>query len=394
MRPAQILALLLAASLGGCGGYTMFDPDTTASFSSSARQADWQRSLAQNPSTADPDATVYTSPPAAADKSALNSLIERAADGKLNADPAPTPPASVMAATLPPAPGLKQLALATPGDAAVPTAPPAADKPIVEPRGHVYLYRGVAGLIYSRGIDGLAERIRRAGLKARVSTYLLWREDVDQAIRDYRRDGAPITIVGHSMGGDAALGFAERLNQENIPVSLLVTYDPTRIADDVPPNVERYINIFQSSNVMGGGNVVQSARFHGHYASYNLKDHSEIVHINIEKAEHIQEQLVSKIVSLSSTPANAEGEGVPLHLEVPAEASIELWDSGLPVSAHAGDTLKSIAANYHVPLWSLTQANLAAGRGTLNEGQRIIVPRRLLPIATPSVISSYTAPSR
>jgi len=154
-------------------------------------------------------------------------------------------------------------------------------------------------------MDRLAERIRKAGLSASVSTYLLWRGDVDQAVRDYRRDGAPITIIGHSMGGDSALAFAERLNQENIPVSLLVTYDPSRIADDVPPNVERYINIYQSSNVMGGGNVVQGVRFHGHYASYNLKDHSEIIHINIEKADRIQEQLVTKIVQLTATPASA-----------------------------------------------------------------------------------------
>src|SRR6266480_4282444 len=114
------------------------------------------------------------------------------------------------------------------------------------------------------------------------------------------------------MGGDSALALAERLNGENIPVSLLVTYDPSRIADDVPPNVERYINIFQSSNIMGGGNVVQGSRFHGHYASFNLKNHNEIIHINIEKAEQIQEQLANKIVQLSGTPTAAQGETVPL----------------------------------------------------------------------------------
>jgi hypothetical protein len=42
--------------------------------------------------------------------------------------------------------------------------------------------------------------------------------------------------------------------------------------------------MYQSLNVMGGGDVVQGRRFHGHYASFNLKDHREIVHINIEKA--------------------------------------------------------------------------------------------------------------
>ena len=171
--------------------------------------------------------------------------------------------------------------------------PQAAEK-ISEPRGRAYLFRGVAGLIYSRGIDTLAARINRAGIPASVQTYLMWRPVAEQAIRDYRRDPQPITLIGHSMGGDSALDFAEMLNQAGIPVSLLVTYDPSRIADDVPPNVERYINIYQSSNFMGGGNVVQGSRFHGHYASYNLKDHTEIIHINIEKADRIQEQLVDQ----------------------------------------------------------------------------------------------------
>jgi pimeloyl-ACP methyl ester carboxylesterase len=267
-------------------------------------------------------------------------------------------------------------------------------KQTVEPRGRAYLFRGVAGLIYSRGMDSLTDRIRRAGIAASVQTYLTWRGAVEQAIADYRRDPVPIVVIGHSMGGDSALAFAERLNGENIAVSLLVTYDPTRIADDVPPNVERYINIYQSSNIMGGGNVVQGSRFHGHYASFNLKNHSEIVHINIEKAEHIQLQLVNKIAQLSATPTTAQGEAVSLHLEVPGEAAVELWDSGLAVQAHAGDTLKSLAATYQLPAWSLAQINALSARAALAEGQRIVVPRYLVPMAAPSTVTSYAATAR
>ncbi len=395
MRPVHLIVLLLATALSGCGGYALFDPDTTASFGSSGKPPEWLKNVGQGSSTADTEAVASAQPAAASaksDSSALNSLFARASAGIPSADPvspAPAPPAPVA-----PAATAKPVALASAGPTTgLMASPPAAEKPI-EPRGHVYLYRGIAGLIYSRGMDRLAERIRHAGLSASVSTYLLWREDIDQAIRDYRRDGAPITLIGHSMGGDAAVAFAERLNAENIPVSLLVTYDPSRIADDVPPNVERYINIYQSSNVMGGGNVVQGARFHGHYASYNLKNHSEIIHINIEKADSLQEQLVTKIVQLAATPAIGEGEAVPLRLEVPGDASIELWDSGLPVSAHAGDTLKTVAATYHVPLWSLAEINSVSTRTPLSEGQRIIVPRHLLPMATPSTVTSYAPNGR
>jgi LysM repeat protein len=357
---SPIAVLLLAACLGGCGGYTAFDPESTSAVSFSGGSA----------SAPSPNSAARTSDRREAAN--LNALFAGAADGGAAGRTAPTP----------------AVAVASAADIVPPPARPS-EREIAEPRGRAYLFRGVAGLIYSRGMDSLADRIRHAGVATSVQTYLLWRAAVDQAIQDYRRDPAPIVLIGHSMGGDSALAFAQRLNNENIPVSLLVTYDPTRIADDVPPNVERYINIFQSSNIMGGGNVVQASRFHGHYASFNLKDHSEIIHINIEKAEHIQEQLVRKIAELSATPAAVQGEAVPLHLEVPADAAVELWDSGFPVQAHAGDTLKSIAATYHVPVWSLAEINAMSARAPLPEGQRVIIPRHLVPMPVPSTITSY-----
>ena len=50
-----------------------------------------------------------------------------------------------------------------------------------------------------------------------------------------------------------------------------------------------------------------------------------------------------------------EGEPVPMHIVFPATGSIELWDSGVPVTAHAGDTLATIATAYHVPVWAVEQ---------------------------------------
>ena len=264
-----------------------------------------------------------------------------------------------------------------------------AKKAAIEPRGRAYLFRGIAGLIYSRGMDELARRISRAGVQVSVDTYLMWRAVANQAIRDYRRDPEPITLIGHSMGGDSAVAFAAYLNAADIPVSLLVTYDPSRFAGYVPSNVQRYINIYQSLSVMGGGDIVSGGGFHGHYASINLSDHGEIIHINIEKADTIQEQLVSKIRALAATPARVEGEVVPLRIVIPAAASIELWDSAMPVSARAGDTLQTLAGTYHVPVWALAQLNQIPEDQVLTQGERVIVPRYLSPTAAPSSASSY-----
>jgi LysM repeat protein len=267
------------------------------------------------------------------------------------------------------------------------------EMPTNEPRGRAFLFRGVAGLIYSTGLDKLAERINRAGLTSSVNTYMVWSGVAADAIREYRRSPFPIILIGHSLGGDSAVAFAETLNNADIPVSLLVTYDPTRIADAVPPNVERYINIYQSWNVMGGGDVVGGRGFHGHYASINLADHGEIMHINIEKADRIQEQVVAKIVQLTRTPTTGQGEVVPIRYAVPARAAIELWDSGVPVTAQAGDTLQGVAAAHHVPVWALAQINRIPEHTTLAGGERIIVPRNLAPTATAATHALSYAPT-
>jgi hypothetical protein len=270
--------------------------------------------------------------------------------------------------------------------------PGAPNKVTVQPRGRAYLFRGFIGLT-DWGMDELTDRINRTGVTADVNSYLMWRGVADQAISDYRRDPEPITIIGHSLGGDAAVKFAERLDAAGIPVSLVVTYDPTHFADNVPPNVERYINLYQSHNVLigGGGDVVQGRGFHGHYASFDLKDRRGMFHINMEKFGDIHDQLVSKITALAATPAGPQGEAIPLRITIPSTASIELWDSGLPVSARAGDTLPTLAATYHVPLWALTQVNNLSEGAALIKGERITVPRYLVPMAAPSPVSSRAA---
>jgi hypothetical protein len=245
--------------------------------------------------------------------------------------------------------------------------------------GRAYLFRGLIGVVFSRGMDRLAERIRSAGIPASIAAFPSCRKIAAEAIRDYKRDPMPITLIGHSMGGRCALTFAEILRAENIPVSLVVTFDPARTSPHIPFNVERYINVFKSNDLLGAGDIPYQQGFPGHYASFNLAEHGNIVHINIDKIESLHKQLVSKILELPATPANVEGGIAPIRYRVPAEAPIELWDSGKPVFARAGDTLRTLAGDYKVPLWSLRQMNKTPDNAPLAKGQRIIVPRHLVP---------------
>jgi len=262
-----------------------------------------------------------------------------------------------------------------------PVAAPAA----TGPQARVYLFRGALGPIFSRGMDYLTKRLEEAGIRADVYEFTICRLIADQAIRDFRDNPVPIVLIGHSMGGLCALTFAGILKSENIPASLVVTIDPAHASPKVPLNVERYINIFLSDSVLGGGDVVAEPGYQGHYASFDLKQHEEVTHINIDKMDSIHEQLVTAIAQLAMTPLPAKGEAVPLRYVVPPDAPLELWDSGTQQLARSGDTLQTLATLNHVPLWSLTQANQYSDSAPLSVGQRVLVPRRLAPpVATPA----------
>lgn len=260
------------------------------------------------------------------------------------------------------------------------------------PRGRAYLFRGALGPIFSRGMDRLTDRVAKAGIQANVYEFTICQFIAKRAIREYRADPAPIILIGHSMGGLCSMEFAETLQDENIPVSLIVAVDPAHATHDVPLNVERFINVFLSNGVLGGGDVKPLPGFQGHYASFDLSEQSEVTHINIDKMDSLHAQLIDKILQLSATPSKGEGETVPLRYVVPPNTPIDLWDSGTAVFARSGDTMQTLAAANQVPLWALTQINRAPENVPLIPGQRIIIPRHLAPLT--AVTGSASPPRR
>jgi hypothetical protein len=262
------------------------------------------------------------------------------------------------------------------------SSPPPSPSTTEARRGRAYLFRGALGPFFSRGIDRLGGKLEQAGITATVNEFTICRLIAAQAVSDYREDPQPIILIGHSMGGLCAVIFAEVLESEGIRANLVVSIDPAHATGDVPLNVDRFINIFLSKDVLGGGDVKAKPGFKGHYASFDLSQHSEVSHINIEKMDTIHQQLVNKVLQIAL--AKADGDNLPIRYVVPPKEPLELWDSGTSVFARAGDSLQSIAAAYHVPLWSITQLNRGADRAPLVPGERIIVPRHLEPPAVAS----------
>jgi len=251
------------------------------------------------------------------------------------------------------------------------------------------------GPIFSTGIDRLSEKLTAAGFSADVYEFTICRFIGNRAIASYKESPAPIVLIGHSMGGLCSVLISEMAAKENVPISLVIAIDPAHATDDVPLNVERFINIFLSDSVLGGGDVVAVPGFRGHYASYDLKLNKRVTHINIEKSDDIHRQIVEMVTQLPRVQLQTQADAVPLRYQVPADNLVELWDSGVRIPVRAGDTMESIAATHRVPVWTIAQSNSLAENATLTPGQSIVVPRHLTPPdATAAMAVPPPAPAR
>ena len=272
--------------------------------------------------------------------------------------------------------------------------------------GHVYLMSGLAGEIFSRGLDGLAAKIERAGVAASVHSMVETASITETIIRNYRRDpsSAPVMLLGHSSGGDAVIAIAERLKAANIPVGLIFGFDPTPIAGRIPSNVEMFINLYQATNIIGGGAAAGASDFRGRMVNVDLREHREIVHITLDKSDVIHALVVDKVVGVASAAAQrqaalamaatppkkpqAKGQKpqsaplppayvLPLTMKyvVPAREPIALFDSAISVTAKPDDTLEAIAARTNAPAWIIAQVNKITDDAPLRPGQAVLIPQ-------------------
>ena len=255
--------------------------------------------------------------------------------------------------------------------------------------GKAYVFRGMGGRFASFEMDYLRDKIAASGIDAETYNHINWSGPADEAIARYKQAPQPIMAMGHSAGGDAALAFAWKLKRAGVPVSLIVAFDPTRRAPTVPNNVDRFINIYQSMNFFGGGYVRPDSDFRGHFSTVDLRNYWEVLHVNMVKIRGLQDKIVAKVVQISTLPVQLEGPTVPIRYIMPRGEPIELWDSGVGVSAEPGDTPRTIAQRYGVPVWAVAQLNDLNPNMALQPGRRLIVPRHLEAAAFGPPMTSY-----
>lgn len=136
-----------------------------------------------------------------------------------------------------------------------------APKPAPKYEARMYGMTGLLGrlLNFSGGVDAALNAVTKA--YPTVKTYP--RRHIDKwkvlatAEANYRIDGLPIILSGHSMGADAAIWIAHRLNEKRIPVAALFSYDPTPLKPCVPDNVQVIIGWRNTLPLQLGGGLIE-----------------------------------------------------------------------------------------------------------------------------------------
>ena len=97
-----------------------------------------------------------------------------------------------------------------------------------KPHGAAHLYVLLGLLNMSPGLSDFGSKIGRRGIPTTVSNYSEWPALAQNAITQYKRGRlSTIMIVGHSLGGSAAMAMAAELGRAGVPVQLVATLDAT-----------------------------------------------------------------------------------------------------------------------------------------------------------------------
>jgi hypothetical protein len=209
------------------------------------------------------------------------------------------------------------------------------------PAPRVYLLRGLAN-VFSLGMDDLTAKLNARGIKATVHPYTDWqtlaRYAVEQSAAGGGKQMAPVIIIGHSLGADAAVYMANRVTELGAPVPLVVTFDPVT-PTTASPKIGKVVNYYQAG---GSGKPVSGPRV----SNVDLTRSGELTHLNIDKSPTLHAQVIAMIANGTPRPAVAR-KPKPKPVSVPAEAAAATTTTGsiaTPASAPAPATTASAPA--------------------------------------------------
>jgi predicted esterase len=160
----------------------------------------------------------------------------------------------------------------------------------------IVLMRGLAN-VFSRGMDEMSERLTGLGFQPRLINHRGWQVAADTIAQNYRNGNrAPIIIIGHSLGANAAFRLAKRLQGQNIPVAYVAVFDPTQSLA-VPANVDTFVNFYLNRT---GRPARFSPTRHESKVNLNLTTSPGMTHTNIDQTPRLQRIVIDRILQITA----------------------------------------------------------------------------------------------
>ncbi|MCF6321817.1 MAG: thioesterase domain-containing protein [Rhizobiaceae bacterium] len=151
----------------------------------------------------------------------------------------------------------------------------------------VYLFRGIAGVPFSVGLDDLEEKLKASGIRAETNPYGNWLKVYYQIMR---RGTKEVAFIGHSMGALSAVSLTEKLRSSGVKVMYLGLIDIPGPRISAPTNAswsESYV-----SSQPGFSLLKQNKR------AQNLVINTRVpstVHITIDDSERVHDAIISAV---------------------------------------------------------------------------------------------------
>jgi hypothetical protein len=169
------------------------------------------------------------------------------------------------------------------------------------PRGRVVVLRGLLNM-FSTGMNQLTFMLRDAGYDATVHNHAEWRA-LSARVVEAARNGTlqrPLVIIGHSFGADDAIAMAGRLGAAEVPVDLLVTFDPSWVLA-VPRGPKRVLNFHQDRDSYAR-RLAPGPGFDGRIDNRQVTGES---HLSIDKDLDLHRQVLEMLREIEGTTRSA-----------------------------------------------------------------------------------------
>jgi len=187
---------------------------------------------------------------------------------------------------------------------------PARAQSDLQPKTCVYLLRGLGGRIFTMALDDLATRLKERNICAMVRDFGDYPELTKDAEAKYKSgEIQTVIIVGQSLGGGMATRMAKSLNGSGVPVSLLLTVEPTFVLD-VAANVSTAINLYLPNGL--GRRLEPAANFHGRLFNLDQKNVWAIEHI--WSFAILEDRIFDYVLAVAGPPVDVTGSILsPVH---------------------------------------------------------------------------------